>query len=104
MFDIIQNFNVNNLVAIVEAVIPLLNPAADIAAIVAELPALLIGLITSGGLTSLPSDASNAQIVGFLEALLNGGMFVVTGMGPHGDYAKMVPAMVDYVTQVGLAA
>jgi hypothetical protein len=101
IFNIVQNFNINNIGAIAIAILPLLNPEADVAAIVAELPALLIGLI-AGGQTSLPSNASNAQIVGFLEALLNGGLFVVSGFGPHGDYGKMVGAMCNWLNDVGL--
>lgn len=103
IFDIIQNFNGANIVALIKAVVPLLNPATDIAALIESLPTLITTLF-GAGVTSLPSNPSNADIVGFLEALLNGGMFVLSGFGPHGDYEKMVPAMVDFVMQAGRAA
>lgn len=100
IFNFVQNVTFSDILAIAEGVIPLLNPATDITALIAELPALLIGLI-GGGTTSLPSNASNAQIVGFLEALLNAGMFLINGQGPHLDYEKMVPAMVGWLNQIG---
>jgi peptidoglycan hydrolase-like protein with peptidoglycan-binding domain len=105
MFNLIQNASVNNLLAIALSVIPLLNPAQDIAELIASLPTLILALIPgASGMLSLPTNPSNAQIVGFLEALINGGMFVLSGFGPHGDYQKMVPAMTDYVMAAGRAA
>jgi hypothetical protein len=101
IFDFIQNITLANILSIAMTVIPLLNPQADIAALVTALPALLIGLI-GGGATSLPTNPSNVQIVGFIEALMNGGLFVVTGLSAHGDYAKMVGAMCNWLNDVGL--
>lgn len=86
IYDIIQDFTGSNILAIAKAVIPLLNPAQDVAQVIAELPALIAGLINTGGITALPTNPSNAQIVGFIEALLNGGLFLIQGAGPHGNY------------------
>jgi hypothetical protein len=97
MFDVVQNFNGPNILAIAMQVIPLLNPAQDITELIASLPTLIGALIGGPVATFLPPNPSNGQIVGFLEALINGGMFVVTGFSAHGDYEKMVPAMVDFV-------
>lgn len=99
IYELVQTFNVANIIAIVEAVVPILNPAADIAGLIAELPTMLTGLFGSG-ISALPADASNADIVGFIEALLNSGLFfVIKGLSPHMDYTKMVPAMVDFALE-----
>lgn len=103
IFSIVQDFNVANVLAIIKTVIPLLNPMTDMKNLISSLPSLLTGFFGSGT-TALPPNASNGDIVGFIEALLNAGMFfIVTGLSAHGDYQKMVPAMDDWLLERGHA-
>ena len=72
IFDLVQNFNGENVLAFTEEVAAILTgPDHDIAVV---------------------------------EAIMNGGLFVLQGFGPHGDYEKFIPAMTDFLMEVGKAA
>lgn len=111
MFNLIQNFlDLGNLEAlIVEAMgdFGMALSGLDLMSLIGIVTGVIGGVI--GGSTSLsqiiPSTGVSApsHVVALVLALLNGGMFVASGMGPHGDYEKMVPAMTDWVLETAYA-
>lgn len=74
----------------------------DLATAVSLIEGLIAGMPTGlGGIASVPATGATtpAHVIALIEALWNGGMFVLRGLGPHGDYEKFIPAMADYVNQ-----
>ena len=105
IFNLIQDFDGKNLLALAEE-------AADILGVVLTGGLSITSLLTTGtsaiagafgntmGIPGLGKDGikdANA-LVSVILALMNGGMFVLRGLGPHGDYAKMVAPLIDWVT------
>jgi hypothetical protein len=99
-FNVVQDFNGPNVLAIVEEAMSLIGMAA---------PGInlgdLIGGAISGVFGSIPKTGARTpgHVISLVEALLQAGMFIGTGLQAHGDYGKYMPAMVDWVTNVGKA-
>lgn len=77
-------------------------PGIDVAGAVSLVEALIAGApLGLGGIASVPATGATtpAHVIALIEALWNGGMFVVRGLGPHGDYEKFIPAMAAFVNE-----
>lgn len=96
IFNIIQKFDVPNVLAIVQEVMAaLVEVAADVTDPVKFIGDSLAALLGKG-------LAVQSHVVALVQALLNGGLFfVVNAQGPHQDYDKFIPAMVDFVHEAG---
>ena len=92
VYNIVLNFNVDNVMAIAQEVVAALG---EVITDPADLIGATLGVLLGKGI------AIESHVVSLVEALVNGGMFVVSGAGPHGDYEKFVPAMVDFVHEAG---
>lgn len=107
IFNLIQKFDGKSVLAFVEEICKLFGITTGGIKLTEALlgaAATLIGQIMGGnGLPSIPaSGATQPQhVVAVVEALLNGGMFVGSGFGPHGDYAKMLPSAVGFLLELG---
>lgn len=94
VFNLIQDADIANLFALAQEAVAALTEAA------AGGPAQVIG--SSLGALLGQGLAVESHVVALVQALWNGGMFFVfTGGGPHGDYEKFMPAMVDFVHEAG---
>jgi hypothetical protein len=92
IFNLIQKFGIANLFAIAQEVVATLTEVvANPAGLIGSSLAALIG----------QGVAVESHVVALVQALANGGLFVVEGFGPHGDYEKFIPAMVDFVHEAG---
>lgn len=101
VFNIVQDFSIENVLAIAQEAMSLLGIAAP-GLNLGSLINLGIGAI-QGALGKVPASGATtpSHVIALVEALLNGGMFVASGFGPHGDYEKFMPAMVDFLNRVG---
>lgn len=96
VFLLIQESDAANLFALAQEAIAALTEAVT-------QPAQTIG--DSLGALLGQGVAVESHVVALVQALYNGGMFfIVTGGGPHGDYEKFIPAMVDFVHEAGQQA
>jgi hypothetical protein len=100
-FNVVQDFDGPNVLAIVEEAMSLIGMAAP-GFNLASLVELGVGAL-SGALGKVPATGARTpgHVVAIVEALLQAGMFIGTGLSAHGDYGKHMPAMVDFLTQVG---
>lgn len=108
MFDLIQDFNGQNVTALLTKGMTLLG-LAPTAFTLPEMVNIITAVIAGAiGPTAIPLPLTGVstpdELVSLVMALMNGGMFVLTGMGPHGDYGKYVPAFVDDAIRIGKAA
>lgn len=126
IYNLVQDFDGRNVLAFVQEAMAILGvnvarpsaaPAFDIcpagkldsgpppaemglAGAVSLIEALIAGVPTGlGGIAGVPASgaATPAHVIALIEAVWNGGMFVLRGLGPHGDYDKFIPAMADFV-------
>lgn len=107
MFKLVQNLlDISNLEAIVTEALGDFEmglTGLNLLSLIEIVGGIIEGV--TGGSTSLsqiiPATgvSSPSHVVALVLALLNGGMFVASGFGPHGDYEKMVPAMTDWVLE-----
>jgi hypothetical protein len=110
IFNLIQNFlDLGNLTALATEALGLFSftlTGLNLASVIAVVTGVLEGALGGGGIPGIPgTGVQNAQqVVSVLLALLNGGMFVFSGMGPHGDYGKYVPALVQDALAIGKRA
>lgn len=105
IYNLIQDFNGENLLALVEE-------AADILGVVITSGLSITSLLTTGtsaiagafgstmGIPGIGKEGvkTTNALVSVILALLNGGMFILRGLGPHGDYGKYVPALIDWLS------
>lgn len=109
IFNLVQKFDGKNLLAFVEEAMKILGVVVtgqfSLGTLLSVTTSAIFGAIGTGGIPGIPSTgvATPDHVVALVQALLNGGMFVLKGFGPHGDYAKMVPAMCDWVVETGYA-
>ncbi len=99
IFNIVQNFTMANVLAIVKEVLQILGMplgGVNLQSLIQQ--ALGIGAVPATGVTSV------SHVVALVEALYNGGLFVVQSQGPHLDYEKFIPAMVNFVMDAGRKA
>lgn len=126
IYNLVQDFDGRNVLAFVQEAMAILgvnfpgtatsHPAGgvtgqprgsaasflDSATAVSLIEGLIVGIPTGlGGITSIPAAGATtpAHVIALIEALWNGGMFVLRGLTPHGDYAKFIPSMADFVNQ-----
>lgn len=116
IFDLIQNLtNLTNDIGLLTEVMGLLGISTtglNLTSIIGIVAGIIEGAMTAGGVDAsiltqiVPlTGATNAShVAAIIEAVFNGGMFLATGAGPHGDYEKMVPAMTDWVLKAAYAA
>jgi len=104
IFNLVQFFNGTNLLALTEEAMKALgvvfSGGLNITSLISVGESVIGGVLSdSVGIPGIPASGASTpnHVVSMVLALLNGGMFVLRGFGPHGDYAKMVPAMVDFV-------
>ena len=106
VFNLIQNFNANNVLALATEALSLLNigSALNLGTIIQLAEAGIGGVVGNlGGIIPSTGASTPGHVVAIVEALLNGGMFVASGFGPHGDYGKFVGPAVNWLTQRALA-
>ena len=106
IFNLVQDFNGTNLVALAQEALAILGFDAS-ALGVAGIETSLSVLLGHGGLSlGIPAGGVTepAHVIALVQAIYNGGMFVVAQQGPHLDYEKYIPAAVDFVTRAGKAA
>lgn len=104
IFSLVQDFDGKSLLAFVTEMAKILGvvltSGLNIATLLSVVTSTIGGAFGPGagipGITNSPITTPNA-LVAVIMALLNGGMFFFTGLGPHGDHAKHVPAMVDFL-------
>lgn len=100
IFNIVQSFTINNIGAIAMEVVKTLG-IVDALVNPLELAQLVLATIkgATGDISSVPVTGATTvdHAVALLLAVYDFGAFVVSGFGPHGDYEKMVPAMIDWV-------
>lgn len=104
IFAVVQNFNGQNIFAIMMEILKVLglgSSGLSLYSIVGLMQGAMQGIID--GLENVPITGSTSTAhVGYLvQAVMTFGMFVLKGLGPHGDYEKMVPAMARKVNDVG---
>lgn len=116
IFSLVQDLtNLTNDVALLTEIMSLLGISStglNLGSIIGIIAGIIEGAMTAGGVTSFDlaqivplGGATNAShVAAIIEAIFNGGMFLVSGAGPHGDYEKMVPAMVDWTLKTAYAA
>lgn len=108
IFNLVQSFTAANFFAVVTEVLKVLG--IDVGALslysvltIAEqaMQGFLEGLVD--GVTNVPvTGVTTVSHVAYLvQAIMTFGMFVLKGLGPHGDYEKMVPAIVAHLNDLG---
>lgn len=106
IFNLVQNFDGVNLLAFVQEAMTTLGVAMaggiNLGTLISVTEAAIVGALGTGGIPGIPAAGAQTpdHVVAIVEALLNGGMFVMRGFGPHGDYEKYVPAMLDFLNSV----
>lgn len=109
IFNLVQDFDGKNLMAFVTEMAKILGVVLTggltITSMLGMITSAIAGAISPAGgipgITNAPITTPNA-LVAVVGALLNGGMFILQGLQPHGDHAKHVPAMVDFLlTRLG---
>lgn len=91
IYNVIQDFDGKNILALVEqlmGVLGVVSTGFNLGTLISVVAATIEGAIGVGGIPGIPGTGvtSPDQIVSIVEALLNGGMFVLQGAGPHGAY------------------
>lgn len=109
IFNLVQDFNGVNVLALAQEALTVLGMAAtsfNLNTMITVVQSVIVGSLGDGGIPGIPTAGAQTpdHVVSIVLALLNGGMFVLSGFGPHGDYGKYVPAMVDHVITIGKAA
>lgn len=104
IFSVVQNFNGQNVFAIMTEVLKVLGIGTgglSLYSILGLMQGAVQGIID--GLTNVPvtGSTSTAHVAYLVQAVMTFGMFVLKGLGPHGDYEKMIPAMAAKVNDIG---
>ena len=105
IFNLVQNASVGNMLALVQEALKTLGVVVtggfNLANLVNVVGSVLEGVLGSAGIPGIPVTGATTpnHVVALVQAIYNGGMFVVRQAGPHMDYGKMVPAMTVWVIE-----
>ncbi|MDR3662034.1 MAG: hypothetical protein P4L86_16905 [Mycobacterium sp.] len=106
IYELVQTFDGQNVAALLTQALSLLGITITDATTLPGLILLLTAVIqgaTGGSSISIPATgvATPQQVVGLIEAIINGGMFLAQGTGPHSAYDSGPAAA--WLTQLGMA-
>lgn len=101
IFKLVQDFNMANILGIAVEVFKVMPVVADLFS-PAQLIKLLVKLVATatGDINQVPVTGATTpeHVIDLLFAVYNFGLFSVgQAFGPHGDYAKMVPGIVNWM-------
>lgn len=104
IYNLVQDFDGKNLLAFVTEIGKILGVTfaggLDLMSLITTAASAIGGAFgPMAGIPGLTADGikTESALVSVVMALLNGGMFILSGLGPHGDYGKMIPAMIDFI-------
>lgn len=104
IYNAVQKFDGEDVLALVEELADILGVVIKASLSVGSLISTGVAAIAGafGSLPGIPGLAPDGikttnALVSAVLALMNGGMFVLNGLGPHNDYYKMMPAIIDWV-------